>query len=172
MMWFRKSTGRGRTLGRQSLTGTLLIALTALAQQALAASSVTCTVNPNPLNFGSYNTTSDLGMPMTVTISCGGWGQTNSVSYTLSATAGSGSYSGRQMPNGSNTIVYNLYTTSGDTTIWGDGTSGTITLTGTVTKQTSTVNVTIYGLIRGGQNVVPGGYATTTPITVSLAYTF
>ena len=167
MMWLRRCRYRRRSY----LTGAVLIAATGLSQQAPAA-NVSCTVTPNTLSFGSYNTTSDLSMPMTMTISCGGWGQTNSVNYVLSASAGSGSYSGRQMLNSANVITYNLYTTSGDTTIWGDGTSGTITLTGTVTKQSPSVNVTIYGLIRGGQNVVPGSYATTTAVNVTLTYTF
>lgn len=171
MMWFRN-------LIRRRLhpwpAGALLIVMTGLSQHALGASSVSCQVTPPAtLNFGSYNTTTDLSTPITVTITCGGWGsQTSSVSYVLSASAGSGSFSGRQMLNSSSVITYNLYTTSADTTIWGDGTSGTITLTGTVTKQNPTVNVTIYGLVRGGQNVIPGSYATTTAVNVTLSYTF
>jgi spore coat protein U-like protein len=169
MMWLRRSN---RQQMRPCLGGALLIAAAGLSQQALAA-NVNCTVTPTTLNFGSYNTTSDLSMSMTMTVSCGGWGsQTNSVSYVLSASAGSGSYSGRQMLSGGNLITYNLYTTSGETTIWGDGTGGTVTLTGTVTKQNPSVNVTIYGLIRGGQNVAPGSYSTTTAVNVTLTYTF
>jgi spore coat protein U-like protein len=153
--------------------GALLIVAAGLAQNALGASNVSCTVTPTTLAFGSYNTTADLSMPMTMAVTCGGWGsQTSSVSYVLTASAGSGSYSGRQMLNGANVITYNLYTTSGETTIWGDGTGGTVTLTGTVTKQNPTVNVTIYGLIRGGQNVIPGSYSTTTAVNVTLTYTF
>ncbi len=99
------------------------------------------------------------------------WGGASSINYTLSASVGSGTYANRQVLNGSNVIAYNLYTTSADTSIWGDGNGdGTVTLSGTVTKQVGTVNLTIYGKINGGQNVVPGSYATTIPITVTLTY--
>jgi spore coat protein U-like protein len=158
MKFFSKSTGRRWTVA---------LTLALVAERALG---VTCSVTPLPLNFGSYNTTTDLSVATTVQISCGAWGQSSSVNYTLSASAGSGSYSGRQMANGSNSITYNLYTDSTDTTVFGNGTSGSITLTGTVTKQTSPVTVTIYGLIRGGQNVVPGSYANNPAITLTLTY--
>ena len=42
--------------------------------------------------------------------------------------------------------------------------------TGTITNQNPSVPVTIYGVIRAGQNAVPGSYSTTTPITVTLTY--
>jgi spore coat protein U-like protein len=150
----------------------------ALAMMAVAAtwspngSAATCTVSANPLSFGTYSTTSNATSTTTITISCGGWGNgSKSVSYTLSASAGSGSYANRQLLNGSNAVSYNLYTSSAYTTIWGDGTGdGTITLSGTITNQQPSVPITIYGVIRAGQNAVPGSYGTTVPITVTLTY--
>lgn len=170
MMGLRRSN---RPRPRACLGGALVVAALGLSEQSLAAGNLSCSVTtPATLSFGAYGTTNDLTVPMTMTVSCGGFGQTNSVNYVLSASAGTGSYSGRQLLNGGNIITYNLFTTSGETAIWGDGSSGTLTLTGTVTKQAPSVNVTIYGLIRGGQNVVPGSYATTTNINVTLTYTF
>lgn len=146
-------------------------ALAALASWAPGALAVSCSVTANALSFGAYNTTSNLTGTTTVTITCGAWGGASSVNYTLSASVGSGSYANRQLLNGGNAIAYNLYTTSADTSIWGDGNGdGTVTFSGQVTKQVGTVNITIYGKINGGQNVVPGGYATTVPITVTLTY--
>ncbi|MEF3059476.1 spore coat protein U domain-containing protein [Ralstonia solanacearum] len=157
-----------RASARTLLAGAALAALASWAPDALA---VSCTVTANALSFGAYNTLSNLTGTTTVTITCGAWAGSNSISYTLTASAGSGTYANRQLLAGSNVIAYNLYTTSADTSIWGDGNGdGTVTLTGTVTKQQGTVNLTIYGNINGGQNVVPGSYATTVPITVTLTY--
>ncbi|AXW61214.1 hypothetical protein CJO94_03870 [Ralstonia solanacearum] len=157
-----------RVSARALLAGVVLIALASWAPGALA---VSCSVSANALSFGAYNTTSNLTGTTTVTITCGAWGGASSITYTLSASVGSGTYANRQVLNGSNVIAYNLYTTSADASIWGDGNGdGTVTLSGTVTKQVGTVNLTIYGKINGGQNVVPGSYATTVPITVTLTY--
>ncbi|MEF9403545.1 MULTISPECIES: spore coat protein U domain-containing protein [Ralstonia solanacearum species complex] len=158
---------------RRASARTLLAsaALVALASWAPGALAVNCTVTANALSFGAYNTLSNLTGTTTVTITCSAWAGSNSISYTLTASAGSGTYANRQLLTGSNVIAYNLYTTSADTSIWGDGNGdGTVTLTGTVTKQQGTVTLTIYGKINGGQNVVPGSYATMVPITVTLTY--
>lgn len=173
MMRFAKSKLRdGRPLRNRILPGALLVIATGLAQPALAAFSCSVSVT-TPQSFGSYSTTSDSSSAIPLTVSCGGWGsQISSATFVLTASSGSGSYSGRQMFNGSNVITYNLYTTSGNTTIWGDGNSGTITFTGTLTKNSPSTTVTAYGLISGGQNVPPGSYTTTTPINVTLTYTF
>jgi spore coat protein U-like protein len=173
MTFVRETVRWRRTSARQCLKVLAMTAVAAWSHQALAAS---CSVTANPMSFGVYSTTSDAPSTTTVTISCNGWGNGNgngskSVNYTLSASAGSGSYANRQLLNGNNTISYNLYTNISYTSVWGDGTGdGTITVTGTITNQQPSVPITIYGVIRAGQNVVPGSYATTVPITVTLTY--
>jgi spore coat protein U-like protein len=145
-----------------------MMALVAWSHQAHA---VDCNVSANPLSFGNYDTKADATSTTRITITCHAWGNATSVDYTLTASAGSGSYSNRQLFNGSNTISFNLYTSATDSGIWGDGSGdGTVTLTGTLTHKTPPVILTIYGLIRGGQKVVPGSYSTMIPITVTLTY--
>jgi spore coat protein U-like protein len=175
MTFVRETVRWRRTSARQCLKALVMTAVAAWSHQALAA---TCTVSAIPMSFGDYSTTSNAPSTTTVTISCGGWGNGNgngngskSVNYMLSASAGSGSYANRQLLNGGNAISYNLYTNISYTSVWGDGTGdGTITVTGTITNQQPSVPITIYGVIRAGQNVVPGSYATTVPITVTLTY--
>jgi hypothetical protein len=67
MMFFSKSTGHRWTLA---------LTLALVAERALG---VTCSVTPLPLNFGSYNTTTDLSVATTLQISCAAWGQASSV---------------------------------------------------------------------------------------------
>ena len=163
-----QSTRRRQALPRTAAHAFTSLALIALAHPAFAA--LNCTVSVPSVNFGAYDTKNSDSSATTVTITCGGWGSTKSVSYTLSASSGPGSYANRQMVSGSHVISYNLYTNSAHSAIWGDGTSGTATYSGTITNTNSTATVTVYGLINGGQNVVPGAYATSAPITVSLTW--
>jgi spore coat protein U-like protein len=69
------------------------------------------------------------------------------------------------MANGAATLKYNLYTTSADTTLLGDGTSSSSTLTGTGTGAAQAT--TIYGAIPAGQYVTPGSYSDTITATIS-----
>ena len=71
------------------------------------------------------------------------------------------------------TLIYNLYTSAAHTTIWGNGTSGTNTVSGSVTIPSGSLSAsrtyTVYGLIGAPQNVSPGAYSTATPITVTVS---
>ena len=119
-----------------------------------------CTLTVTNVAFGSYdvfvktNTTSTAS----VQVSCN-----QSLSYTVSMSAGSGTLTSRVMKSGSNQLDYNLYTNSTHTTIWGDGTSGTVTVSATSLGATYTV----YGLIPALQNVPVGSYSDTITVTVT-----
>jgi spore coat protein U-like protein len=70
------------------------------------------------------------------------------------------------MTSGANTLNYNLYTSSGYGTVWGDGTSSTAAITGTGTG--SAQSTSVYGRIGSGQtSVPPGSYADTVSVTVT-----
>jgi len=124
----------------------------------------TCTLSTTTLAFGAYSPASTaLAGSTTVAPTC-----TNSTPWTLAFNAGStsgGTISQRLMANGAATLKYNLYTTAADTTILGDGTSGSSTLTGTGTGTAQ--STTIYGLIPAGQYVTAGSYADTITATIS-----
>ena len=119
-----------------------------------------CTLTITNVAFGSYdvfvktNTTST----GSVQVSCN-----QILSYTVSMSAGSGTLTSRVMKSGSYQLDYNLYTNATYTTIWGDGTSGTSTVSATAIGATYTV----YGQIPALQNVPVGSYSDTITVTVT-----
>ncbi len=123
-----------------------------------------CTLTTNTLAFGTYTpSASALAGSTTIIPTC-----TNSTPWTLSFNNGSttgGTISQRLLANGAATLNYNLYTSAADTTILGDGTSGSNTITGTGTGAAQ--SITIYGLIPAGQFVTVGSYSDTITATIS-----
>ena len=127
-----------------------------------------CTVSTSPVAFGSVNTLSASNVDASggITVTC-----TSGTAWTAAADAGTGSGASlltrRMTPaTGTTALNYSLYTDSGRTTVWGDGTSttGTIGDSGTGSAQA----ITIYGRVPSGQGVVPAGsYADTVAVTVS-----
>jgi spore coat protein U-like protein len=166
-------TPRGRIA-----SGTLLIAATLGFAAPATASTVgstlntsatvtaNCTVSTTPLAFGNVNTISGSNVDGTggLSVTC-----SNGTAWTATAGVGSGtgaSFSGRKMTAGSDLLSYNLYTTSGYATVWGDGTASTGTIGGTGTG--SSQSVTVYGRIASGQTTVPpGSYADTVAVTIT-----
>jgi spore coat protein U-like protein len=70
------------------------------------------------------------------------------------------------------TLFYNLYTSPAYTSIWGDGSGGSVTIAGSITVPSNGVvseTRIVYGFIAAGQNLPPGSYATATPITITIA---
>lgn len=168
-----------KTVG--SAAGTLLtglgVALLGVATPASAATvgttlSVTatvtanCTVSTSPVAFGNVNTLSGSNVDASGggSVSC-----TNGTGWTATAGAGGGTgatLASRRMTAGSNTLTYNLYTDSARSTVWGDGTgsTGTVTNTGTGSAQA----FSIYGRVPLGQSSVPAGsYSDTVAVTVT-----
>jgi spore coat protein U-like protein len=128
----------------------------------------TCTVaaSGNLLAFGAYtgalnNTNGSLSLTCT-----------DGDTYTVALNIGTGSgasFTGRILTNPSpaGTLTYNIYTTAGRTTVWGDGTGATATVPGTGTGALQTL--TVFGQIPAGQTatVTPGNYTDTVTITVT-----
>src|SRR3982074_3737422 len=162
--------GPGR-MSRALLAGIALIC--AIFVPSLAWSQTTCAVAAQTHAFGAYDTINPTSTTSTITVSCTSGNSPSVIAYTLKLSSGPGSYAGRQMTGAGDTLTYNLYTTAAHTTVWGDGTAGTSTQTGSVTIPSNSNNgsttVTVYGLIGGSQNVPPAAYSTATPITVSVS---
>lgn len=149
-----------------------LCVLLLLAPFGAAQAAATCSTSATSLSFGSYNPFSftPLDSTGTVTVSCSLGGLLSLlVSYQIKFSAGgSGSYATRRMSSGGNTINYNVYTSSGRTTIWGNGSSGTGTVSdGYLLGLGTTVrNYTMYGRVAARQNVRAGGYLDSVTVTV------
>jgi spore coat protein U-like protein len=165
-----RSTGWCQGGGALRLLTALLVALAPLC--SLAAPG--CNVSALTLTFGAYDTLNSVSSTTTISLNCVRiqQGAGGTVAYSIALSAGVGSYAARQMNSGANVLLYNLYTDAPHTTVWGDGTGGSQTVNGTFTSPpgNQTATLTLYGLIPGSQNVVPGTYTTTTPITVTVTY--
>jgi spore coat protein U-like protein len=135
--------------------------------QVTATVTNMCTVTTQTLAFGNYNFTTASpanAANANILLTC-----TSGDSYTVALNAGS--YTGatvntRQMANGGNALGYQLYKDSGHTTVWGDGTLSSVTVSGTGTGAQQSLPV--YGVITTGQIVPAGNYTDT--ITATITY--
>jgi spore coat protein U-like protein len=154
-----------------------LVGACALLFPALTFAANTCTVAAGAHAFGAYDTINPTSGTSSITVTC-----THSANpaftfnYTIALSSGSGSYAGRQMTGAGDTLNFNHYTAPAHTTVWGDGTGGTATISGSFTVPSGSNNSgskteTVYGLISAPQNVTPAAYATASPITVTVSPT-
>lgn len=155
---------------KKGLNGVLAMLLLGWGQQALGL-VLSCSASATPTNFGTYNPFSQAPLDTTgrVTVTCQDlvniW-----VGYTIKLSAGSSSnYAARQMVGPGYQLQYNLYTDSGRTSVWGDGSGGSAVLSDSYLLAVLFPverSYDIYGRITAGQNVPPGSYADTIVVTI------
>ncbi|MFI4962499.1 MAG: spore coat U domain-containing protein [Legionellales bacterium] len=133
----------------------------------------TCTVavTGGTVAFGNYNPISGTALSTTgtVAVTCSALVIGLNVSYVIALNAGAnGTFAARKMILVS-TLQYNLYTDAGHTTVWGDGTAGTSTISDSylLSLLSHTVNYTVNGLLPASQYVPPGAYTDTITVTVT-----
>ncbi|HEX3430829.1 MAG TPA: spore coat U domain-containing protein [Rhizomicrobium sp.] len=122
-----------------------------------------CVASASNMGFGNYTASSATpdDANSTVTVTC-----TNNDAYTIALNGGdSGHVAARAMENGLNTLAYGVYTSSGYSTIWGDGTNGTSTVAGT--GNGAAQNYTAYGQIPVAEYSTAGSYSDTLTATVT-----
>jgi spore coat protein U domain-containing protein, fimbrial subunit CupE1/2/3/6 len=133
-------------------------------------------VNPFTLDFGSYdpvgtNASTDLDVAAAnqLQIKC-----TKKTSYTVDLDNGlnaNGPLTLRGMLGvgaSPDTLMYNIFTTAGRTTIWGTSmTGGAMPLAALSTSSTTTINIPIFGRIPAGQDVGVDNYQDTVVATVN-----
>jgi spore coat protein U-like protein len=125
-----------------------------------------CAVTAADLAFGTYNASdaSPTTANSTIDVTC-----TSGTSYTVALDGGSvaNDVTARAMSDGAaHSLSYALYTTSGYSTIWGDGTASTGTVAGT--GNGSAQALTVYGRIPANQYIAANTY--TDQITVTVSY--
>ena len=128
--------------------------LTALAFTLTAQQGHACTLNVTGVNFGSYDVFSNSALDTTgnIDVNC-----PSGVGYSMALTPGGGTQTQRLMSSGAHTLNYNLYTAANRAVVWGDATSGTVTVNGTGIGLS--VNHGVYGRIPALQNVRAGSYS-------------
>lgn len=130
-----------------------------LAATPLAAA--TCGLSVQGVNFGSYDFQSSQNLDSVgrITVTCD-----VSASYTIALSPGlTGTFTSRILQNGPHQLSYNLYTDLAHVSIWGDGTGGSTTMSGSGT----TVDYPVYGSIPAGQNPYVGSYSDAVTVTLS-----
>lgn len=155
---------------------TLIMLLVCLPQGTANATCVGlgcyCAISTDPLNFGTYNPLggTDISATGSLDVECGALLAGVAFSYTVTLDSGSsGTTLDRSMTSGSNTLGYNLYTNASHTTVWGDGTGGTGTISNAYTLTLlfpRTDSFSVYGRIPSGQNAHAGSYTDTIIATV------
>jgi spore coat protein U-like protein len=141
----------------------------ALALGLASSPAGACTISAVGVAFGAYNPQSAANDDGTGTVNLACPPSVMAPIVALSK-GGSPTYSPRRMTGGAFTLTYNLYTTAARTTVWGDGTGGTVTVTltgGTVSGGVRNFSRTIYGRAPGSQNVGAGAYSDTITLTVT-----
>ncbi|MDB5711256.1 MAG: spore Coat Protein domain protein [Sphingomonas bacterium] len=166
-------TTRFSALGIATLLTAATFGIASMASAAETSSTMgvsatvtsNCAVSTTPIAFGNIDVTTGTAVDNTggISVTC-----TNGTAWAAAADAGlgvGGTITTRKMTSGSDLLNYGLYTDSGHTTVWGDGTDGsTTTGTGTGTAQATT----IYGRVLASQNAAPAGsYADTVAVTLT-----
>lgn len=139
--------------GAKMKPSTLLVSTMALSSLTLLPAAA-CTLSVAGLDFGSIDPLSGTSTmsQATVTIDC-----PLGTSFSVSVSAGGGTFAERLMSYGSFTLGYNLYLDESHSTIWGDGNSGTgvWTSTGLAGAQSQQG----YGVVPSQSGVRSGSYS-------------
>lgn len=123
-----------------------------------------CAITATSVNFGGYDSYSQLDATGSVNVNCDA-----GLIYTVRIDAGANSGGGftpriARLAGGSDTTSYNLYRDSAHTEVWGDGTNNTFVRTG---AGTGTVEMlAVYGRLPAGQKIVAGVYSDALTVTV------
>jgi len=126
----------------------------------------TCSVSAGPLNFGAAipsPVNDNIDATGTITATC-----SSSVPYNVALSAGQGAAATmavRKLTSGTNAMDYALYTDAARSSVWGDGTAGSVVnnLTGTGAAQA----ITVFGRIPAGQAPMAGIYSDRITVTVN-----
>ena len=128
-----------------------------------------CTVSASILSFGTTINPTVTSVPVdatsTLSVIC-----TATTPYTIALDAGvnaggAANFTARAIKSGVNAIGYQLYTTTGRNTVWGDGTASTSTDSGTGNGLVQ--SVTVYGRLPALTGAIPGVYIDTVTVTIT-----
>ena len=126
-----------------------------------ARAEASCTISTTSVAFGTYNVFSATPRDAngTVQINCT---PREDIQVTLSR-GSSSSFNPRTLRSGTNLLNYNLFRDAARTQIWGDGTAGTLIVTGNNVRNTT---VTVFGRVPASQDATVGNYSDTIVATV------
>ena len=155
-----------------ALTASLMLCLTGPAHALLfcgGALASPVTVSATGLSFGSYTPASPSYASAGITVRCGALGVDLLPSFTVSLiSSNSADPSQRYMDKAGTHLGYNIYTSAGYATVWGDGTAGSVSQSYNSILTLGNIDFTAWGRLPAGQYVPSGSYAD--QITVLVSY--
>jgi spore coat protein U-like protein len=156
------------------ILGTMAVGLaqsatTPASFQVTANLQTTCSASAAALAFGAYTPGAGaLTANSVISVKC-----TKNTPFTVALNAGTttgGTIAQRLMNSSGNHLQYNLYTTAGFATVFGDGSLGSVTQAGTGNGTATAVPVTVFGQVPDNatnQVAIPGSYSDTIAVTVT-----
>jgi len=127
-----------------------------------------CAISASGVEFGIYDTLN--GTPTdssgSVTYACRSTNVQRSQNVIISIDQGRAGSFERAMTGPVEQLHYNLYLDVGRTQIWGDGSSGTVTLQGKVPPSGKATTATVYARVAPRQNVSAGRYTDGLVVTI------
>ncbi|MEW6486272.1 MAG: spore coat U domain-containing protein [Pseudomonadota bacterium] len=164
MKKFLKNMAMALSLGLV-ISGSALAATTSTTMNVTANVGAVCTVSATPVDFGLY-AGAQKNATGTITVNC-----TNLAPYNVGIDQGlnyDGSF--RYITNGTDDILYELYSDAGYTSIWGDNgvTGGNYPWGNPVAGIGNGANqvLTVYGELSAGPLPSPGSYSDTVTVVV------
>jgi spore coat protein U-like protein len=123
-----------------------------------------CTLSASSITFPLYNvfSTSTTDSTGTLTYTCANGDHDIRISISKGSSA---TFTPRGLKRGTETLSYNLFTSSTFGTIWGDGT-GTTTTYFNHNPPNSAVALTVYARVPAAQDVSVGTYTDTVVVTI------
>jgi len=144
----------------------MYVALFVCCGLVLPAHAASCTIVSASIAFGNYfpisNATNDKTAIGSIQVQCD-----SAATVTISLAVGMGTFQARAMSSGGNTLNYNLYADAGYQQTWGDGTSGTATVSYTFSAG-GAHSLPVYGRVPKGQvDGAVGAYNATPQVTIA-----
>lgn len=144
------------------LSGAAYAATTTSSMPVSVTINSACSVTATPVSFSPYPGKTVLANG-SINVTCA-----NGTPYAVTVDGGThGTVASRNVGLSGNTVAYGLYTDATYTTQYGDGTSGTQTISGT--GNGATAITTVYGKLLPGVSLPPAGLYTDT-VTVTVTY--
>jgi spore coat protein U-like protein len=143
-----------------------------------ATAAFDCSVTASGVAFGTYEqsigTADDSTGSIAVICTYTGPGGSDTANYTVTLSTGtSGSFAPRKLAAGLSQLNYNLYRDAARTQVWGNSSSGTTIITGSlkvgpgVGNRTRTATHVIYGRIPQLQDADTGDYSDLIQVTLA-----
>jgi spore coat protein U-like protein len=144
-------------MNRESMRSWLAATLLMTSSSLWAA---TCTVSTSGIAFGGYDpfVNQHVDSVANISVDCD-----ETTPYSIALSTGAGTYDSRAMTSGIHQLLYNLYIDATLTTVWGDGTGDSATVSDTQ----AIANHIVYGRIPARQDAYVGVYSDTIVITLT-----